>query len=76
MNSSKFRIRYREGPQRLRKQSTSKLVKLKQKPTKAQCHKRTIHIPKNFMNLTCLHTHILEASTAPENDAGATEPGV
>ena len=31
MNSSKSRIWFREGPQRLRKQSTSKLVKLKQK---------------------------------------------
>ena len=28
------------------------------------------------MNITSLHTHILEASTAPENDAGVAEPGV
>ena len=28
------------------------------------------------MNITSLHTHILEASAAPENDAGAVEPVV
>ena len=28
------------------------------------------------MNITSLHTHILEASAAPENDAGVAEPGV
>ena len=28
------------------------------------------------MNITSLHNHILEASAAPENDAGVAEPGV
>ena len=37
---------------------------------------KTIHFPKNFMNITNLHTHILKASATPENDAGVAELGV
>ena len=37
---------------------------------------KTIHFPKNFINITSLHIHILEPSAAPENDAGVAEPGV
>ena len=37
---------------------------------------KTIYFPKKFMNITSLHNHILEASAAPENDAGAAELGV
>ena len=29
---------------------------------------KTIHFPKIFMNITSLHTHILEASAATETD--------
>ena len=29
---------------------------------------KTIHFPKFFMNITSLHSHILQASVAPEND--------
>ena len=29
---------------------------------------KNIHFPKSFMNITSLHTHILEASAASEND--------
>ena len=34
---------------------------------------KIIHFPKKFMNITSLHTHILEASATPEN-MGLSEP--
>ena len=37
---------------------------------------KTIHFSKKIMNITSLHTHILEASADPENDAGAAQRGV
>ena len=37
---------------------------------------KIIHFPKKFVNVTSLHTHISEASAAPENDQmmGLSEP--